>query len=492
MLRLHKFAKYTRSKTNPLIIPWQPRANHPQSTAYYSEASEIFFGGKAGSGKSDLLLGLASIEHEKSIIFRREYPQLKGLIARSQEIIKDRNRYNKSEKTWDLGEGKFLEFASCQYEDDVEKYQGRPHDFIGIDELTHFSKKQYTFLCGWNRTTVPGQRCRIVATGNPPTSSEGRWVIEHFAPWLDPRYSQRTGRASALYGELRYFATGKDGVEREFETSEPVYVLGERLDPKSRTYIPGEMLEELVKTGYRARLQSLPEPLRSILLEGNFQTSLEENPWQVIPTTWVELAVSRWNRLAPVAQTHLGVDVSRGGQDETIIVKRHGNWVAPLIAIPGASVTDGHIVAEQVMINLAQSSVSVRIDVVGIGASPYDILVSKGINVIGLNGGAKSNRTDATGQLSFKNKRCEWWWNLRELLDPSNDGAIALPDDPKLFADLIAPRWKIVSSAELGQIHVESKDELRKVLRLGRSTDYADALAYAFADCRGDNAFEYS
>jgi hypothetical protein len=52
----------------------------PQTQAYFSEADEVFYGGGAGGGKSALLCGLAIEEHGKSIIFRREFPQVKGLV----------------------------------------------------------------------------------------------------------------------------------------------------------------------------------------------------------------------------------------------------------------------------------------------------------------------------------------------------------------------------------------------------------------------------
>ena len=52
----------------------------PQTQAYFSQADEVFYGGGAGGGKSALLCGLAIEEHKKAIIFRREFPQIKGLI----------------------------------------------------------------------------------------------------------------------------------------------------------------------------------------------------------------------------------------------------------------------------------------------------------------------------------------------------------------------------------------------------------------------------
>jgi hypothetical protein len=50
--------------------PWVPNVG-PQTEAYYSEADEIFYGGKAGGGKTDLGVGLALTEHQRTLILRR-------------------------------------------------------------------------------------------------------------------------------------------------------------------------------------------------------------------------------------------------------------------------------------------------------------------------------------------------------------------------------------------------------------------------------------
>ena len=65
------------------------------------------------------------------------------------------------------------------------------------------------FVMGWTRTSDPAQRTRVLMTFNPPTTAEGRWVIQFFAPWLDTQH--------ALYptppGTLRWAAMipGADG-----------------------------------------------------------------------------------------------------------------------------------------------------------------------------------------------------------------------------------------------------------------------------------------
>jgi hypothetical protein len=51
----------------------------PQTEAYLSEADVLLYGGQAGGGKSFLLMGLSSQEHQRSIIFRRESSQTDGL-----------------------------------------------------------------------------------------------------------------------------------------------------------------------------------------------------------------------------------------------------------------------------------------------------------------------------------------------------------------------------------------------------------------------------
>jgi hypothetical protein len=47
----------------------------------------VFFGGEPGGGKSILLCGVAVGYHHKSIFFRREIPQVKGLLDLTAQIL---------------------------------------------------------------------------------------------------------------------------------------------------------------------------------------------------------------------------------------------------------------------------------------------------------------------------------------------------------------------------------------------------------------------
>ncbi len=465
---------------------WEPLPG-PQKAAYWNEADELYYGGAAGGGKTDLLLGLAATRHRRSIIFRREYPQLREIIERSREIIGGRGRYNANDHIWRLHDGRLIEFGAVQHEDDKQAYQGRAHDLKCFDELPHFTETQYRFLIGWNRTTARGQRSRVVGAGNPPTSADGEWVIRRWAAWLDGQHPR-----PAKPGELRWYAT-VDGKEVEREDGRPFQLNGATVRPRSRTFIPARLSDNpyLTATGYEAVLQAMPEPLRSQMLYGDFSVGLEDDPWQVIPTAWVRAAQGRWTALADdratreggpahglysppasLGQDAVGVDVARGGNDQTVLSRRYGTWFAPLEKHAGASTPDGPAVAGFISMALVNGG-HANIDAIGVGASAYDHCKLLKLNVKPINFAEAAPRGDRTGVLKFVNLRAWAYWSLREALDPDRGDNLALPPDAELLGDLCAPKWTV----RLNGIQVESKDDVAK--RLGRSPDCGDAVVLA-------------
>ena len=454
---------------------WTPQPG-AQYEGYDCVTDELFYGGQAGGGKTDLLLGLAFM-HRTSIIFRRQFAHLKALTSRSKELLRHIRgvSYNGQLKIWNgLPGNRTLEFGAVQYEDDKYNYQGQAHDLKAFDEITQFTESQYLYLTAWNRSAVKGQRSRIVCTGNPPQYESGQWVIERWGAWLDPKHTN-----PAQPGELRYY-TMIDGEEQECPDGTPFMHNGEPITPQSRTFIPASLSDNAYyrDSNYRARLQTLPEPLRSQLLYGDFQIGFQDDAWQVIPTEWVYAAMKR--RTAPAYKrkenaplTSLGVDVARGGEDQTIILKVYGDWIDELIKQPGSATPDGSIVADYVEAEHVDNAL-INIDSIGIGASPLDILGNeRGLPVRGINAGERSEVRDKTDEFGFRNKRAEMWWRLREMLEPGSGRELVLPDDRELLGDLCAPRYKPTSQG----IQIESKDDIKK--RLGRSTDCGDALVMA-------------
>ena len=450
--------------------PWSP-LDGPQRMAYESTADIIGYGGAAGGGKTDLACGKSLTQHQKVLVLRREATQLTGIIDRFQELIGSRDGYNGSDRIWRLS-GKQIEFGSTPNVDDWNKYQGRPHDLVIFDEAANFLESQVRALLGWLRSVDPKQRCQALLTFNPPTSAEGRWITAFFAPWLDSKHPN-----PARPGELRYFAM-IDGKEVEVLDAEPFDHGTDRITPMSRTFIPSRISDNpyLMGTGYMSTLQALPEPLRSQMLHGDFNAGIEDDPWQVIPTAWVEAAQARWkkpDKLAPMES--LGCDVARGGRDQTILARRHGMWFDVPQVYPGTATPDGPTVAG-LCIAAKRDDAVIHIDVIGVGSSPYDFLNDARQQVVGVNVSEAATATDQSGRLRFKNLRSQLWWKFREALDPSNNTGICLPPDPRLLADLCAPTWELTGST----IYVASREQI--LAKIGRSPDYGSAYILAMLD----------
>ena len=255
---------------------WKPFPG-PQTEALSNTADIMLYGGSAGGGKTDLILGCARLNHYRSVIFRRVFPSLKAIVERSRSIYdyegvdRSENSYNEQLHRWKFKDGARIDFGSIQHENDKFNWQGQAYDFHAFDEITEFTESQFRFIIGWNRNLNPkdrpGQRCRVICTGNPPMSADGDWVIKFWGPWLDEFHPN-----PAKPGELRWFTT-LTGKDIELPNGDPVLIDGELITPLSRTFIPAKIQDNpaLVSTGYIATLQALPEPMRSKMLYGDWR-----------------------------------------------------------------------------------------------------------------------------------------------------------------------------------------------------------------------------
>ncbi len=462
---------------------WSPQLG-PQRMAYESTADIVGFGGAAGGGKTDLLCGLSLLKHKRILIVRHEKAQTEGIVQRLTEIVGDTDGYNSQKSIWRTSDV-LMEFTGVKDPGDEKRWQGRPHDLKAFDEVTEMREAQVRFIMGWNRTNDPGIHAQTIMTFNPPTTTEGRWVLKYFAPWLDDKHPN-----PAVPGELRWYTTvkGKDielDDDRDFilmgdtpiyDFDESAYTPEEIIVPKSRTFIPARVTDNVyyMRTGYMSQLQALPEPLRSQMLHGDFAAGIKDDIWQVIPTAWVEAAMVRWEEPKKKPEMlSIGIDVARGGDDNTLIARCHKDlWFDKPLVYPGKDTPDGPTTAGLVIASSRDGAIQ-HIDVIGVGSSPYDFLNEARQPVVGINAAEKSFATDRSGRLKFFNQRSELYWKMREALDPANNTGIALPPDDQLLADLCAPVWRLQSSV----IKVESREDIIK--RIGRSPDWASAYILA-------------
>jgi len=437
------------------------------------------YGGAAGGGKTDLLIGLSRLRHKQVLIMRRTYPQLEdSVIPRSKEIFQAPKNYNNTRHTWNWDDEDFrLRLSQLEDADAVFNHQSAQYDFIGFDELTQFLQFQYEYLISRVRTTVPGRRCRVVAATNP--GGEGHlWVKRRWAAWLDDMHPN-----PAKSGELRWYKKDTDGVEIEVAPNTPGAL--------SRTFIKALLADnKYLGEDYRARLDSLPEPYRSHLMNGDWNAGDIMNPWQVIPTEWIRAAMDRWTDKIPTVQrknketglmedvphpqTGVGVDVARGGKDQTCIASVYGTYCKELTCLPGYMTPDGPAVVPLVKEVLENPDVVVNVDLGGVGSDAYTSLSASGVQAEGIEFGGASRQTTDDGTMKFRNLRAEMYWRMREALDPKNNMNVALPPDLELAGDLAAPTW----SASVGGILIQKKEELKDIL--GRSPDRGDAVVLGF------------
>lgn len=463
---------------------WVPNPG-PQTDAYFSEADELLYSGTAGGGKSDLLLGLAINEHDVTQLFRLQHNDRVALVRRLGEILdgvpgKPRG-YNGSDHTFTrqiAGKHRTIEFGAMGTPGAWEHYQGRPASLKAWDEITQFVREGYVTVNGWLRSVNKEQRCRIVAAGNPPVTPEGLWVIEYWAPWLDPRHPK-----PAKPGELRYFTTiaGED-VEVDAGWYE-VDKQGIIIKPRSRTFIRATLADnpDLAETNYGSALAALPKGLREAMYEGKFEASLEDDAMQVIPTEWILAAQQRWEHRKNEPRgpmTCVGIDPNGGGKDEFGIQRLYGTFFDEPILETSVDFKNPRVGAALVFKHITDDP-QLNVDCTGgWGNGIVEHFESMGHDVRALQMAATSTKR-ARGKVlfTFANKRAEYIWGLREALDPENMEMIALPPGRRVVAELASPRYLLRGRNE---ILIEPKDAI--IARLGRSPTILDSMAYAWAE----------
>lgn len=448
----------------------------PQTEAYLSKADVLLFGGSPGGGKTALGVGLALNEHHRSLVVRREFVDLDGVLHTLTNILKGdtTNLVGGNRPEYRLPDNGVIHFQGMGT--GIDSKQGNPHDYIYVDEGAQLPEDSVRMLIGWLRTDRPNQRCRVVIGSNPPLNAVGDWLITYFAPWLDPTHPN-----PAACGELRYFLPTATGAgDRECRPDEFIVIDGVRVNPQSRTYIASKFTDNAYykPEDYVKSLAALPPSARDRLMTGNFLLARPDDEFQVIPMAWVRAAQDRWTEDRPkgVPMCAIGADIAQGGNDKTVLALRYDGWYAPLKSYPGKDTPDGKTAAGVVIAN-RRDNAEVIVDLGGgWGGDCYGHLKENNIKCTGYMGVKASTRRTADKMLKFYNVRAEAYWRFREALDPSQDGgsSIALPQDPEMVADLTTPLYEVTSNG----IKITPKDKVTDML--GRSPDKGDAVIMAW------------
>lgn len=210
-----------------------------------------------------------------------------------------------------------------------------------------------------------------------------------------------------------------------------------------------------------------------------------------------ELATSC--KVTPVGDVlHLGVDVARFGDDETVIAPRIGGKVFELHCYnkQDTMVTAGWVlaIAREFMRAFPQLGMAeIKVDDSGVGGGVTDRLneviseESLPYRVIPINNGSKPDDDE-----HYENKGTETWADFREVLQENfsqfmqgNEPGIELPNDDKLISQLTTRKYRMTSR---GKIALERKEDMKK--RGLQSPDRADAVILTFAKKTGE--FEHT
>jgi len=157
------------------------------------------FGGAAGPGKSKALLMEAIAQATETpgantLLLRRTFPELEGslLLYFRRDVPRECYRsFNEAKHTVTWHNGSTTRFGYSQSENDIYQYQSSEFLFIGIDELTHFTLRQWQFLTSRNRCPVPDARPCMAGATNPGNIGHA-WVKSLFidkqpAAGMEPR-----------------------------------------------------------------------------------------------------------------------------------------------------------------------------------------------------------------------------------------------------------------------------------------------------------------
>lgn len=301
-------------------------------------ADVVVWWGKAWAGKtfSLLLEPLRYITNTKwfgGVIFRRETPEITNqwwLRDASMEIY---SYIWWNPKIGDLSRqfdgGNRLQFRHLEQEKDIFKRQWTNVPFIGFDELTHFTKKQFFYLLSRNRSTC-GIKPYLRATTNPDPDSRVKELIDW---WIDPKTWFIIRERDWV---IRYFTVDKNQVIR-WDTKQEVIdqcphlftkeVLGKSsIDDlvKSFTFIEWDIYENRAllskDPAYLANLYAQDEIERKKLLEWNRHVTA--NDMGIYDNQSIEDLFTNFVEESDLA--FITCDVARFGRDLAIIMVWNG------------------------------------------------------------------------------------------------------------------------------------------------------------------------
>lgn len=238
--------------------------------------------------------------------------------------------------------------------------------------------------------------------------------------------------------------------------------------------VPGGLLFDLISKDWvkaRAKDWGIASPIYRSKVDAEFSEVSEDTlipPGHIAIGQAVDLS---YKAIEDIGQ--FGLDVARGGLNETACYRNRGGYVRLEFAHETRStmVTAGR--AKESLDN-AFGLATMHVDIIGLGAGVYDRLKEQDCSVAEFRSNEKP-----LNEKRFMDRRSELFWGIRMGLER---GEIDLPpdgEDDKLIAQLGSMKYEYTSS---GKIKVESKEDMME--RGFPSPDRADAVMHSFSKNR--------
>ena len=247
----------------------------PQEKFLASTADIAIYGGAAGGGKSYALL-LEPLRHIhnptfRAVIFRRTSKQIRnegGLWYTSHQIYGQVGGVAKeTDLLWRFPSGATISFGYMEHEKNRFDWQGTEITYLGFDELTHFTEKQFFYLLSRNRSTS-GIAPYVRATCNPDADS---WIASLVNWWIDPKTGFAIKHRS---GALRWFVRDGDDFCWQSDQENLKNLMVDQI-PKSLTFVAASIEDNKIllekDKGYKSNLAALDQVERERLLHGNWK-----------------------------------------------------------------------------------------------------------------------------------------------------------------------------------------------------------------------------
>lgn len=261
--KVFRNSKVARSQSSVYPSGWAPKTEAQRATLA-SPADILFFGGAAGSLKTETMLVDATREsgnpNLRAIIFRQQFTQMTDIVDKTHRLYKAMGATYVGPPlwTWTFPSGAKIRLAYISTDKDIWEYLGPRYSFIGFDESTFHSEYQVRNMLGRLSSTDKTLRLRMRLASNPG-SIGAAWHKTMFLRGACPVHNpEKSAEAGKLYWDGCW-------------PSDQYPLVDEEGNGFSLAFIPGRLSDhDLLDDKYVYRLR---------MMSGSLSAAMEQGCW---------------------------------------------------------------------------------------------------------------------------------------------------------------------------------------------------------------------